>query len=139
MGDGDDVGSRPPFGLHGQADGRARRGHVDNADIVHPVADDRQRRLALEARVEAQLHGLARAIARLVEVHVEKVRRVGRLLARPADREGQAGLRRLAEIGRAHIEPVGAPLHRSRNARRPIGVRQSMRPSATRRVDLTGS
>ena len=113
MGHGDDIGARSPGGLHGQADRRARRSHVNNADIVHAVADDRQRRLALEARVEAQLHRLARAVARLVEIHVEKVRRVGRLVARPSDREGQAGLRGLAKIGRIHIEPVGAPLHRS--------------------------
>ena len=101
MGYGDDVSSRSPSGLHGQADGRARRSHIDNADIVHAVADDRQRRLALEARVEAQLHRLAGAIARLVEIHVEKVRRVGRLVARPPDREGQAGLRR-SRRDRAH-------------------------------------
>ena len=121
MGYGDDVRSRSPGGLHGQADGRAARGDVNDMDFVNAIADDRQRRLALETRVEAQLHRLARAVARLVETHIEKVRRIRRLVARPSDREGQAGLPGLAEIGRAHIEPVGAPLHRSRNACGPVG------------------
>ena len=50
---GNNVGARAPGRLHRQADGRATRGDVNNADIVYAIADDRQRRLALEARVEA--------------------------------------------------------------------------------------
>ena len=62
-------------------------------------------------------------IARLVERHVEEIGRVGGLVARPADREGHARLRRLARSGARDIEPVAAPFHGRGDAR---GARPSM-------------
>ena len=63
---------------------------------------------------------LAGPIACLVERHVEKIGDIGGLIARPADREGDACLRPL-QTRRGDIEPIRAPVHGRGDARRRIG------------------
>ncbi len=74
----------------------------------------------------------------LSRVEIEEIRRIGGLVAGPADRERHARLRRLAEVGRAHLQAVGAPFHRHGDAR---GVRRSGRSAHRRRgaSSCTGS
>ena len=85
-----------------------------------PVADHVERDLAGGARGDRDGHGLARRVFRLVERDLEQVRRVGARLGVPAGVEADRGHGPVALAGR-DFQPIAAPLHRHRDARRLVG------------------
>ncbi|GJE71390.1 hypothetical protein CHKEEEPN_2936 [Methylorubrum podarium] len=116
VGGGDEVGARAPFRLDRDLDGGAALRHRHVADLVHPVADDGQRRRAGELRCEPRPQPLARGVGRLVEGEVEQIGHVGGLGAAPADGEGHAR-RRLRLARHARLQAVLAEAHRHGDAR----------------------
>ncbi len=120
MGQRHDIGGRTPGA--GDADGHrcAALRQVDGLQRVQPVADDGDRRLAGEARRQADLRRLAIGIGRLVEADLQHVGRVGLGLGDIADVEGDRGLGAVGTLG-ADVEPIGAPADGRLDAGRPVG------------------
>ena len=117
---GDHIGAAAPVAADRDAQPRGARRHVLRHGVNEPVADHVERDLAGGARGHRDRHALARHVFGLVERDLEQVRRVGARLGVPAGVEGDRGHRPVAVAGR-HFEPIAAPLHRHRDARRLVG------------------
>ena len=119
MGQRDRVGARAPVRADLERHDRVAFGEIDVDELLDLVADEGDRRLALEMRGDAQLGLLARGVARLVERHDDVVGRVGARRARPADVEGDAGL---FAVRRLHVEPMAAPADLRADLGRRVGA-----------------
>ena len=124
----DEIGAGAPLRLDRDRHRRAVGGDVDDAAGRAPCRRRPRgspcRRSAATSRA---LDRLARAVARLVERHVEEVGRVGGLVAGPADRERHARLR--ASRRRRRARPAGSVPHSTGAAMRAgASAATSMRP-----------
>ena len=67
------IGARTPVLSHLQGNGRAFGGHVDRLHVDNPVVDHQHQSGAGELRIKAKCGGVAGAIGRLVECHLQGV------------------------------------------------------------------
>ncbi len=119
MGQRDRVGARAPIRADLERHDIVALGEIDVDELLELVADQGDRRFALEMRGDAQLGLFARGVVGLVERHDDVVGRVGARRARPADVEGDAGL---FAVGRLHVEPMAAPADLRADLRRRVGA-----------------
>ena len=108
VGDRHRIGARAPIGADFESDGIVTHLQVDIDELFELRADQRDGRLAREARLDRQFGVLARCVRGLVERHGDVVGRRGARRTAPADVEGET---RLFAVGRLHVEPLAAPAH----------------------------
>ena len=81
------IGACAPFGLHGNGDIIVAILDVHQNEFAQLIANDCDARLAAKTRDDPHFQLLASIIAFLVDIHFQKIRRIGTRIAGPANRE----------------------------------------------------